>query len=164
MAPPIMEATNGRFSFRSTPYRHGSVIPITAVKPEEEANCFRFLSFVFMATARVAPPCAMLDASIPGPFTISYPRVEIWLVAIGVIAQAVPVSVRNGWKAPISIGINQLTLSFKKFAPLCTRSFNRFPSGPTTISAIGIAINIIIIGFRKNLITDGEYFSANFST
>ena len=72
-----MDATNGRFSFNRTPYKHGSVIPITAVNPDEDARDFKFSSFAFRATAKVAPPCAILLANIPGPFTISYPSVEI---------------------------------------------------------------------------------------
>ena len=32
------------------------------------------------------------------------------------------------------------------------------------INAIGTEINITKSGFKKNLIIDGEYFSANFST
>lgn len=59
------------------------------------------------------------------------------------------------------MGISQLTFSFNTVAPVCTISLSKFPNGPTPKSAIGIAINIMSSGFRKNLITDGEYFSAN---
>ena len=106
----------------------------------------------------------MFDASIPGPLTVSNPTFVICTVAIGVIAQAVPVRTRNGWKAPISIGISQLAFPLIKSAPACTISFNRLPNGPTINKPIGIETNIIINGFIKNLIIDGEYFSANFST
>ena len=54
--PPIIAAIKGFLSFNVTPYQDGSVIPKTAVNPEDAANCFNDLFLVFIATANVAPP------------------------------------------------------------------------------------------------------------
>ncbi|MOA18429.1 hypothetical protein D3C78_1387460 [compost metagenome] len=56
-----------------TPYSEGSVIPSSAVKPAEDASWRRFLFLVRKATHRVAAPCAILEASMPGPLIISKP-------------------------------------------------------------------------------------------
>ena len=85
-------------------------------------------------------------------------------MAIGVIAQAVPVKTRNGWKAPISIGKSQLALALIIFAPVSSKVFKKLPNGPMIIIAIGAEINKIISGFKKNFMIDGVYFSAIFST
>ena len=85
-------------------------------------------------------------------------------MAIGVIAQAVPVMIRKGCRVPISIGINQLAWRSIAPAPAATRSLSKMPAGPTTTSASGAVISRISIGLTKNLIIDGETFSAKRST
>ena len=65
----------------------------------------------------------MLDANIPGPLIISEPMLDNCIVAIGVIAQAVPVTTKNGCSAPIKKGINQLAFPLIISAPAATKSF-----------------------------------------
>ena len=59
------------------------ILPIGSIEPVSYTHLD-----VYKRQAKVAAACAILEASIPGPLTTSYPNLEIWVVAIGVIAQA----------------------------------------------------------------------------
>ena len=84
-APPaIITETKGRLSLRFTPYIAGSVIPQTAVIPDDAASWRNCLFFVFSATAKAAPPCAIFEPSIPGPTIVSTPTVAILFMPIGI--------------------------------------------------------------------------------
>ena len=71
IAPPIIEAIKGFFNLSVTPKSEGSVMPINADKPADPASCFKSLFLVLTATASVAPACAILEANMPGPLTVS---------------------------------------------------------------------------------------------
>ena len=70
-APPAITAAKGRFSFKVTPYKAGSVIPNTAVTPADTA-IWRISEFlVFNATAKQAAPCAILEGNEPTDMIVS---------------------------------------------------------------------------------------------
>lgn len=66
------------------PYIAGSVIPQTALIPAEAAKDLISVFLQRKATAREAPPCAILETIIPGPATVSNPVVANKLIPIGI--------------------------------------------------------------------------------
>ena len=86
------------------------------------------------------------------------------MVAMGVMAQAVPDTTSTGCSAPISAGISQLAFPLMNSAPAAMTSFRNTPMGPTARNAIGAVTNNVINGLVKNFIIEGETFSANRST
>lgn len=93
---PINIEMNGRFIRRLTPYNAGSVIPNKAENVAEKLVAFNVLFFVLIATAKAAPPSAMLAASPHTKKIGSNPCVaNIWIIN-GIVALCVPVNTING--------------------------------------------------------------------
>ena len=112
--PPIIEATNGYFFGRFTPYNAGSVIPINAVIEPEVAICLNFLSFVRRLTTSAEVAWAILEHTHPGPKMLSNPSSAICIAPRGPTAVCKPNITMIGSRPPTSTAGAQLALVLRK--------------------------------------------------